>query len=372
MMIRHFLCTLIVFACCLPAQSKPPVSMQVRHLPTTVVIDGRLVIYYELWITATDKTPLVLNKLTLINPADASVIATFHADDLTKRYVPLDKSKETVLMQGAGGLIYIEATLPAATAVPKLTHKLEVKTADTKKTSVLSGGDMTLPVRAPIVLGPPLRGGPWAAIYDAAWPRGHRRVTYTVNDSIRIPGRFAIDFMKLDENDYSLARGIEDSIANWHGYAADVLAVNDGVVAAVVNDFPESPTLSAYQHPSAEKGAGNYVALDIGNGCYVFYEHLKPGSVTVIPGQRVKKGERIAALGFTGSTTGPHLHLHVADRKSPLGAEGLPFAFEEFTPLGIYPNAEGLGKRPWVSAPKTRQIPLQKQRPVPNSVVLFQ
>jgi murein DD-endopeptidase len=325
MMIRHFLYMLLALACCLPAQSKPPITMRVHHLPTPVVIDGRPVIYYELWITATAKTPLALNKLTLINPADASVIATFGAEELSKRYVPLDKSKETRLMPGAGGLIYVEATLPVATAVSKLTHTLEVTAADTKKTSVLSGGDMTLPIRAPIVLGPPLRGGPWAAIYDASWPRGHRRVTYTVNDTIRIPGRFAIDFMKLGENDYALARGSEDSIANWHGYAADVLAVNDGIVAAVINDFPESPTLSAYQHPPAEKGSGNYVALDIGKGCYVFYEHLKPGSVTVKPGQRVKKGERIAALGFTGSTTGPHLHLHVADRNSPLGAEGLPF-----------------------------------------------
>src|SRR3546814_7386768 len=69
--------------------------------------------------------------------------------------------------------------------------------------------------------------------------------------------------------------------------------------------------------------SGNACALDLGDGRHAFYEHLKPGSIRVVPGQRVRRGEVIAELGFTGDSTGPHLHFHVADAPSPLGAEGL-------------------------------------------------
>jgi Peptidase family M23 len=53
--------------------------------------------------------------------------------------------------------------------------------------------------------------------------------------------------------------------------------------------------------------------LDLGQGKFAFYEHLKSGSVVVRKGQHVKKGQTIAALGYTGQSTGPHLHFHVAD-----------------------------------------------------------
>lgn len=161
-----------------------------------------------------------------------------------------------------------------------------------------------------------------------------------------------------------------DSIVNWYGYAADVLAVASGEVVAIRNDFPESPTLSAHPTHPPEKAAGNYVVLDIGHGRYVFYEHLKPGSVIVKVGQHVRKGQQIAALGFTGHTTGPHLHLHVANRNSSLGAEGLPFSLEKFNLLGSYPGAEGLGEKPWVPA-DGKQLFGSRQRPAPNAVISF-
>ena len=219
------------------------------------------------------------------------------------------------------------------------------------------------------VIGAPLDEGIWTAIYEPSWENGHRRYVYTVNGKARIPARFAIDFIKVNEEG-RYATGNEDSIDNWLGYGARVLAVADGVVSATKNDFPESKTLAAHPDYTADKATGNYISLKIADSLFAFYEHLQPGSIKVKPGQRVKKGDVIASLGFTGQSTGPHLHFHMANQDSPLGAEGVPFVFEQFTYRGVYEKLDNLGKNKWTII-KTDRPQRRNERPVPNAVVVF-
>ncbi|WP_067701153.1 murein DD-endopeptidase MepM [Erwinia sp. ErVv1] len=55
--------------------------------------------------------------------------------------------------------------------------------------------------------------------------------------------------------------------------------------------------------------AGNYVAIRHGRQYMTRYMHLK--TLLVKPGQKVKRGDRIALTGNTGRSTGPHLHYEI-------------------------------------------------------------
>lgn len=54
---------------------------------------------------------------------------------------------------------------------------------------------------------------------------------------------------------------------------------------------------------------GNCVRIQHGNGRYTLYAHLS--RINVVSGQSVSKGQSIGAVGSTGNSTGPHLHMEI-------------------------------------------------------------
>lgn len=324
---------------------------------------------YEIHLTNFSPGALLITKLEAQDAKAGITLKVLEGNDLSARlYSPAQKAAAAILPPGNVSIVFLEYSL-AGNAVPaEITHRVSFRNngGDTTNTFTITGA-VTQPATGPVIaLGAPLRGGPWTAVYDPAWARGHRRVIFVKDGVARIPGRFAIDFVKLDSTG-KFARGNEDTITNWHGYGATVLAVADGIVSTVRTDFPESSVISHHHGYAAHLATGNYISLKIAENTYVFYEHLQPGSIVVKAGQRVKKGTPIAQLGFTGQSTGPHLHLHVASADAPLGAEGLPFVFEQFTVSGAIPDFNEFGKQPY------RQLsqPLRAEFPLSNSVISF-
>lgn len=322
-------------------------DLEVPTRPAIVPVDGTRELRYELRLANFSAEPLAPVRLEILEADGERLLASFDGDALRQRLaIPGAAAARAgqAIAAGALGVAYIEFALPDGAAPKAIAHRVRYRAGD--GLHLVAGGRAAIDGRPPPVLGPPLRGGPWVAVHSPAWPRGHRRMAYAVAGRARIPGRYAIDWIKVDARGRT-TQGDPDRVADAYGHRADVLAVADATVAATRDDMPESAAISAHPRNALADATGNYVALDLGDGRYAFYEHLAPGSLRVARGDRVRRGDVIAALGFTGDSTGPHLHFHVADGPSPLGAEGVPFVIDRFRLLGRYSDIAALGGAPW-------------------------
>lgn len=82
----------------------------------------------------------------------------------------------------------------------------------------------------------------------------------------------------------------------------DIYAAEDGVVIVA----------------QSWSGYGNCVIIDHGNGLWTLYGHIRNGGIKVDKGETVKKGQKIAEVGSTGNSTGPHLHFEVRKNETPV------------------------------------------------------
>lgn len=76
-----------------------------------------------------------------------------------------------------------------------------------------------------------------------------------------------------------------------------------------------------------EEGFGLVVKIDHKNGYTTFYAHCN--ELYVSAGDMVAKGDKIAALGNTGRSTGPHLHFEVRETESGKALDPLSFVTED-------------------------------------------
>ena len=80
-------------------------------------------------------------------------------------------------------------------------------------------------------------------------------------------------------------------------------------IANAMGTLVLAPANGIVSRVDRENGLGKNITINHGYGILTKYGHLSETYVHV--GKRVKRGEKIAAIGNTGRSTGPHLHYEI-------------------------------------------------------------
>jgi murein DD-endopeptidase MepM/ murein hydrolase activator NlpD len=142
--------------------------------------------------------------------------------------------------------------------------------------------------------------------------------------------RYALDIVALNESG-SRARGLyPHDLTRYVIYGMPVYSPCDGRIAAAVTDFPDLVPPNA----DPQNVAGNHVVISCA-GVLVLLAHLQEGSVLVQTGDAIAKGTVVGAVGNSGNTSEPHLHMHAVRAGSGdiLRGEGVPVVFDGTFPV---------------------------------------
>ena len=109
----------------------------------------------------------------------------------------------------------------------------------------------------------------------------------------------------------SLIRPISGTITSRFGVRSSIrVSSHTGLDIAASTGTPIAAAASGTVTFSGYKGSyGNMIVISHGNGVQTYYGHCS--KLYVSAGTQVSQGQSIAAVGSTGNSTGPHLHLEV-------------------------------------------------------------
>lgn len=318
--------------------------------------DGLVHLVYEVQIENFTTETIDLKKLSVFGvTGDAAPVpllvledGNFMARTLLLQYHPFKKApleEVTVdqLAPGQTGVTFLDVTVEGFENVPdRLINDVVIEGPPIivqllGESALTVSTEVDVNLEPALLIGQPIKGGRWINVngccdFDNS---AHRRVIRSVDGEEFFPERYSIDIMEVDEEN-RLFVGDANLNENWLGYGKELIAVADGVVSRVVKGLPDNKPGESPPFPiSLSNGAGNIVIMHIGNGVYVLYAHLIPGSNDHLEvGDFVAKGEMVGLLGNTGQSGAPHLHFQIMDGNSIAEAEGVTFEFEQFNDIG--------------------------------------
>lgn len=105
-------------------------------------------------------------------------------------------------------------------------------------------------------------------------------------------------------------RGTDFALLDFAAIAEGV-AVRAAAAGLVLRTRDEMPDDRLMRGVTDANACGNAVLIDHGQGWQTLYCHLRLGSVSVAPGDRVQAGDALGLVGLSGQTNHPHVHLTV-------------------------------------------------------------
>ncbi len=309
-----------------------PAPMEVVLNDIPYPTEKNLLIGYMLSMWEFEPEGLTLDKIVTLDHDSSAVLQTLEQDSLPKMFkgdlgYRLGYQFDTLTRYHMS----LRLVLPLDQTPPRaIRHRLVF----TNGSSVEGGVLQPRTQKRPLVIASPVRGSRQCFINQATMGY-HFDATFFRQGNIYTTERYAFDSLQFNETLTEYLAGDPKLNTSYFNYGTALYAVADGTVVQTENSLPENhgDAQDVVLHSLMEY-AGNYLMLDIGGGHYACYAHCLPGSITLRPGDRVRKGDVVARLGNSGNSTAPHLHFQVCDGPDFFWARGVPFVLERYTKVG--------------------------------------
>lgn len=296
--------------------------------------DGRVHLAYEVQLTNVLDQEVTLGSLGVL---DRDVLLReLNGEQLADQTRILGTSTPTTKIGPAQtAVVWMDVTLDKDAAVPeRLVHAVGLSLPQPKPplfpaTMTIDIAPTAVQARKPLVISPPLTGPDWLNGDGCCGMSAHRLALNPIDGQLWAAERYAIDYVQL-QPDGRLFSGDQAKLESYPYFGADIHAVSDGPVVAVVDGLPEQVPGKSPTGLPLDQYAGNHIIQDLGDGNYAMYAHIKTGAVKVKVGDRLTAGQVIGSVGNTGNSDAPHLHFQVMSTPDPLRSNGLPFVLTEF------------------------------------------
>ena len=325
------------------ASAKPPfppiqLDTSVPFEPTLFPSGGFSYLVYELHFQNYTDGPLQLQELEIVDLSrtPSKAVASFTGSQLYERLLPIGADKidrDHPLEGGKRAVVLICLAFDDAGTVPKtLGHRMLVGG------SVAEGPSIGTRHTKLQTLAPPVRGKDWVADNGPSLHSHHRTGIFVAGGGAHLSRRFAIDWKQKDKQG-EIYSGDARDVRSYYSYGEKVFAVADATVVSVKDGLPDNIPRTAAGFNTAvpltmENVAGNAIVLDLEDGQFAYYAHMKPGSLRVGAGDRVKRGDWLGQIGNSGDARWPHLHFQVTAGPDILASEGLPFVIDHYRTKG--------------------------------------
>lgn len=318
----------------------PPVQLDVSvpFEPTLFPSGGLSYLVYELHLQNYTDEPLALQEIEIVDAthAPSKVIAAFAGSQLHERLLSIGSDKidgDHPLGGGKRAVAFICVAFDAASNVPEtLSHRVLVGG------SVAEGPTIGTRHTKLKLLAAPVTGTSWVADNGPSLMSHHRTGLFVAGGRAHLSRRLAIDWKQEDEQGEMYSGDARD-VHSYYSYGEKIFAVADASVVSVKDGLPDNIPRTAAGFITAvpitmDNVAGNAIVLDLGDGQFAYYAHMKPGSVRVKAGDRVKRGEWLGQIGNSGDARWPHLHFQVTAGPDILASEGLPYVIDHYRAKG--------------------------------------
>lgn len=320
------------------ASSSPSIRLGTIDPVRSVQTQDETLVVYELSILNSGETAVNLRQVD--TTSGENLLASYSGSALCERV----SEASTQIDPGAELLVFMWLSLPNGVPNQTLTHIVTMQAANGESEFEER---LVVPIEdeEPGVLGPPLRGGNWLAANNTD-ESPHSRNIEVFDATVRVPMRYAIDFVQFDADGSDFVGDFENN-EDHIAYGEEILAVADGTIEMANDGVPENVPGDDRAVPiTLDTRGGNIIILDIGDNRFVTYAHMIPGSLTVSVGDLVKKGDVLGRVGNSGASSQPHLHFHVSrifdtQNSSGLNGSALPYVFESFKLLDDEGSAVG-------------------------------